>query len=312
MIPEQRYRQRHASDCGTRRARHCGSDGRSVRRRRALAVEICVLCVRERRRDLAILLVPISDIERITAFEHRFARAQATDVVELRWGFAVLQREFPLSHYHNRVVVTSAAPATEIVAAADEVLGGASVQHRYVSVDNDELGQTLSAELVAVGYKHETIVVMMYSGPEVEPAAHDVRTVSLDTLRSAIVRDWQVMLPDATDEQLGQLADRTALYSRGAEVTLLAVYDSDEIAAHADLYVDRVERIAQFENLVTHQDFRGRGYGDALIRDALSRGRQAGCELSFLTADLNDWPREWYLRLGYVEAGRTHQFNRHE
>ena len=54
------------------------------------------------------------------AFEHRFAQAQATEVVDLSWGLALLQREFPHSHHHNRIVVTSAAPAVNILAAADE------------------------------------------------------------------------------------------------------------------------------------------------------------------------------------------------
>jgi len=38
-----------------------------------------------------------------------------------------------------------------------------------------------------------------------------VRAVSLDTLRPAIIRERRDTLPDASDEQLGQLADRTAL-----------------------------------------------------------------------------------------------------
>jgi GNAT superfamily N-acetyltransferase len=256
--------------------------------------------------------VRVSDIERITAFENRFAQAQATDVVDLSWGYVVLQKEFPLSEYHNRIAVTSTAPAAEILATAEEVLGGARMRHRYISVVDDALGQALSADFGAAGYEHETIVTLIYAGPEVEPAAHEVRAVSLDALRPAIIRDWRVELPDATEETLGQLADRTALYARGAELTRLAVYDGDEIVAHADLYVDRVDRIAQFENLVTHKDFRGRGYGDALIRDALGRGWEVGSELSFLTADLDDWPGEWYQRLGYVDAGRAHHFSRRE
>jgi ribosomal protein S18 acetylase RimI-like enzyme len=256
--------------------------------------------------------VGVSGIERITAFERRFAQAQATEVVDLDWGFAVLQAEFPLSQYHNRIVVTSAAPAEDILATAEQVLGGAGVRHRYVSVDIDALGWALSAEFVAAGYEHETIVTMIHSGLEVEPAAHEVRTVSLDTLRPALIRDWRILATNASDEELGQLADRAVLYARGAELTLLAVYDGNEIAAHATLYDDRVERIAQFENLVTHIDFRGRGYGGALIRDALRRGREAGSELSFLTTDLNNWTHQWYQRLGYVDAGRTHHYSRRD
>jgi ribosomal protein S18 acetylase RimI-like enzyme len=253
--------------------------------------------------------VGTSDIERITAFDHRFTKAQASDVVELAWGFAVLQAEFPFSEYHNRIVVTAPAPAADVIAAADTILGGAGLRHRYVSADGD-VGQDLRANLVVAGYKHEAIVTMTYSGPPLAPAAPEVTAVSLEELRPAIIRDWRVDLPDAGDEVLAQLADRTALYARGADVTLLATYDGDEIAAHADLYVDAVDRIAQFENLVTHPELRHRGYGNALVRDALRRSREAGCDLCFLTADLDDWPREWYERVGYAEVGRSHHFSR--
>lgn len=252
----------------------------------------------------------LSDIERITAFEHRFARAQATEVVDLRWGFALLQSDFQHSRNHNKIVVTSSASSVDILSRADELLGGAGLKHRYVSVDDDSLGQALRPDFVAAGYDHETIVTMIYFGSEPEPSSHEVRVVSLDVLRPAIIRDWRVELPLATAEELDQLAGRTALYPRGAELTLLAVFDGDDIAARADLYVDRVGRIAQFESLVTHSDFRRRGYASSLIRNALTRAREAGSELSFLTADLNDWPHEWYQRLGYIDAGKTHHFTR--
>ncbi len=253
----------------------------------------------------------IPDDERIAAFDRRFVRAQATHVVDLPWGFALLQSDFPLSHYHNRVVVTAAASAAEIVAAADDVLGGAGLAHRYVSVEDDELGQALRADLVTAGYEHESTVAMKYSGSGIDSVAHEVCAVSLEALRPALIREWRIMLPDATAELLDQLADRTGLYSRGAEVTRLVVFDGDVIAAYADLYTDREAQIAQFENLVTNRNFRGRGYGGALIRDALRRGRQAGCELSFLTADVDDGPRDWYRRLGYLDTSRAHNFSSH-
>ena len=252
----------------------------------------------------------VTDIDRIAAFEDRFARAQATQVVDLSWGVALLQADFPLSHDHNRITVSTAVDAAEVLTAAEELLGGAGLEHRYVSVDSDELGQALRAEFEAAGYEHETIVTMVYSGPNVPPAAHVVQAVSLDMLGPAIICDWRDTLPDATEEELGQLADRTALYARGAELTRLAVFEGDEIAAHADLYLDRIDTIAQFENLVTHKNFRGRGYGRSLISDALRRGHLAGRDLSYLTARLDDWPYRWYHRLGYVDARRTHHFSR--
>ncbi len=251
-----------------------------------------------------------SDVERIAAFEERFAQAQATDVVDLPWGFALLQRDFPDTYSHNRIVVTSPAPAAEILSAADQLLGAAGRQFRYVSVLDNALGQHLRPDFVAAGYEHEPLVTMIHSGREVEPPTHQVLPMSLDMLRPAIIRDWRVELPNATDEVLAQLADRTVLYSRAADVTLLAVMDGAVIAARADLYLDSANSLAQFENLYTHPHFRGSGYGNSLVREALRRSRNANCELSFLEADLHDWPREWYNRLGYVKARRTHDFTR--
>jgi hypothetical protein len=37
----------------------------------------------------------------------------------------MLQQEFPLSEYHNRIAVTSATTAADVLTAADELLGGA-------------------------------------------------------------------------------------------------------------------------------------------------------------------------------------------
>jgi ribosomal protein S18 acetylase RimI-like enzyme len=252
-----------------------------------------------------------TDIARITAFDHRFARAQATDVVELAFGFAVLNADFPLSEYHNRIAVTGTATAPVLLARADAILGDRGMRHRYVSVDDDNLGRALVPAFVAAGYEHEVIATMIYSRAGIEPPAHEVRVVSFDAVRPTMIREWADMVPDAPEEHLRQLVDRTTLYSRGAELTRLAVYDGDALAAHADLFVDHDDHIAQFENLATQAEFRGRGYGRALVCDALQRGRSAGGELSCLTADVGDWPREWYRRLGYADAGRTHHFSRH-
>jgi ribosomal protein S18 acetylase RimI-like enzyme len=253
----------------------------------------------------------VSDIGRIAAFERRFEQAQATDVVDLGWGFGLLQRKFPLSEYHNRIVVTSASPPADVLSAAEELLGDAGLRHRYVSV-GDGVNDALVPTLVAAGYEDQEVVTMIYAGPTIEFGAHVVASVSLETLRPSLIRNWHAEIPDATDELLRQLADRTALYSLGAELTLLAVYEGNEIAAHVELYVDRAGSVAQIENLVTHEQYRNRGYGDSLVRNALWRAGETGSELCVISADLDDWPRQWYQRLGYVDASRTHHFVRRD
>ncbi len=85
--------------------------------------------------------------------------------------------------------------------------------------------------------------------------------------------------------------------------------DGGQIAARADLYVDTEANICQFENLFTHPDHRGLGYGEALVADALARGQDAGCDLFFLTAAADDWTHDWYQRMGFVEVGMSHHFS---
>ncbi len=255
-----------------------------------------------------------SDLDRIIAFDHDFDRSQSDRVVELGWGFAHLHSDFPHSHSHNRVVVTGDATVAEILAETDRVLGEAGLAHRYVKFDDEAAGEAAIPSLVAAGYEHQPLVAMIHNGDiPTSLASSDqspVHEVTLEQLRPALIRDWKVDLPDASDEVIDQLADRVALYSRATETVFLATFDGHEVASRAELYLDRTNGIAQFESLVTHHNFRGRGHAAALVREGLQRSAAAGCGLSFLIADLDDWPREWYARLGYVEVRRSHEFTK--
>ena len=105
-----------------------------------------------------------SDTDQIAAFEERFARAQTTDVIDLPWGFVLLQRDFPSSHDHNRAVVTSTALSADILSTVDDAMGGAGLQHRQISVIDDALGLELSDDFTAAGDERETITTMIYRG----------------------------------------------------------------------------------------------------------------------------------------------------
>ncbi|WP_395160809.1 GNAT family N-acetyltransferase [Ilumatobacter sp.] len=251
-----------------------------------------------------------SDTDQIAAFEERFARAQTTDVIDLPWGFVLLQRDFPSSHDHNRAVVTSTALSADILSTVDDAMGGAGLQHRQISVIDDALGLELSDDFTAAGYERETITTMIYRGGPGGPPEHHVQEVSLEELRPALLREWKLLLPHSADDVHAQLADRIHLYARGAEVARLVVFEGPEIAARMDFYFDAESGITQLENLFTHPDFRGRGYAQSLINEGLRRGQNAGCRLAFLGADLDDWPHKWYLRLGFVKSHLAYNFTR--
>jgi GNAT superfamily N-acetyltransferase len=54
----------------------------------------------------------------------------------------------------------------------------------------------------------------------------------------------------------------------------------------------------------------GRGYARAIMAEGLRRATAARCDVLFVEADADDWPRHLYTRLGYVTIGRTHAFTR--
>ncbi|CRK61851.1 glutathione S-transferase domain protein [Alloactinosynnema sp. L-07] len=245
---------------------------------------------------------------RIAEFEGRFARAQATEVVELGWGHALLQRDYPASWHHNRIVVTDDVDPSAVAEAADQVLGGHGHAHRLVHFTDDGQGAAAEETFAAAGYGvHERIVTMIHSG-DLPPRVDGAEEIPFDVWRPSLIHDWRTEFPNDSEDAVAQLADRTKLYPLGADVTLLGVKDGADVVARGELYTR--DGVAQFENIVTRLEHRGKGYARALVAEALHRSHAAGCDLWFLIAEATDWPRGWYHRMGYREVAEAHIYQR--
>jgi len=79
-----------------------------------------------------------------------------------------------------------------------------------------------------------------------------------------------------------------------------------EIVAWTDLYIG--EDVAQVEDVATLEEHRGKGYATAVVLRAVDEARNAGADLVYLVADEEDWPKEWYQRLGFDTVGRIYKF----
>jgi GNAT superfamily N-acetyltransferase len=79
------------------------------------------------------------------------------------------------------------------------------------------------------------------------------------------------------------------------------------IVAATDLFLseDGEGVVAQVENVQTAEQARGRGLARALVTAAVARALGQGATCVFLVADADDWPREFYGRLGFVPAATT-------
>lgn len=62
-------------------------------------------------------------------------------------------------------------------------------------------------------------------------------------------------------------------------------------------------RAAWLEDMVVHPDWRGRGIGERLLREAIRRGRAAGCRrLTLLTDASNRAAMRFYRRAGFTRS----------
>jgi N-acetylglutamate synthase-like GNAT family acetyltransferase len=252
----------------------------------------------------------VSDLlERVTAFRAAFARRQAAEIVELPGAFAVRDPVFSRSQEHNQLIVE--APDVDPEALPGLAVQGLGSRRQYlIAVLDEALGVRATPVLAAVGYERDTELVLARETVGCALPERAAHRVELAELRAAVFRQQLEWSPD--EDLARQLTDRRTARLRGAaKVLFLAARTPDgEIAAWADLYLDPAAGLAQLEDLVTATPYRGQGHGDSLLATALALAAVAGIRQLFLTADVSDWPREWYARRGFTELGRNHSFLR--
>jgi predicted GNAT family acetyltransferase len=71
-----------------------------------------------------------------------------------------------------------------------------------------------------------------------------------------------------------------------------------------------IDTVAQIEDVNTLEEFRGRGLASAVVLAAARRAEERGCDVVFLIADDDDWPKDLYARLGFEPVSRTWSFVR--
>lgn len=136
-----------------------------------------------------------------------------------------------------------------------------------------------------------------------------VEEVTLEDLAQWRRDDWREALTGTSDDVIDQLIDREALTDVVARVIHLAVRDScGRPVARADLRV--VGATAQIEDVATDPTCRGNGLATALMHTAVARAGELGCDVVMLAADHDDWPRQFYERLGFEAIAVGHVLDR--
>ncbi len=226
------------------------------------------------------------------------------------WG--VFDARWPVSHLSNRVLVTAGlsreATLTEVLAFTNEVSADRGLKYRKVDVLDEALGLKLTDGLVAAGYGHAPVLLMVADQPPAaSPSLVTVDAVPESAVRTLVEKGWHLEAPDFTADTVSQLVGRRDALDDAGDVTRLVVRDpaTQAVVAKADLLIS--DRVAQIDDVLTLPDHRGRGYASALVLDAAARAQAQGADLVYLEAAEDDWPKELYARLGFVVADRIHE-----
>jgi ribosomal protein S18 acetylase RimI-like enzyme len=216
-----------------------------------------------------------------------------------RFGLAVSDERVPLRYDSNYLLVDE---LPEAVSAGDLAEEAGRLDRRAVMIRDQRTGERLAPGFEALGWTvHRGLVMAHRRPPERTADAGLVQEVDEAALRPAR-RRLLAGEPWATPAVVEQLLDAKLTVARALTARFFAVLAGGEVAAYVDLYHDG--RTAQIEDLATLEEHRGRGYASALVLHALQEARDAGCDLVFLVADADDWPKLLYGRLGFDELGR--------
>jgi predicted GNAT family acetyltransferase len=223
-------------------------------------------------------------------------------------GKALFTDSLPVVWSLNFLRVEDVGPtAEEIAAEAERLQGGAGLEHRRVSIEDEDAGRALEPGFVELGWKPDVFLFMV---PRREPHravdATDVVEVSREELRpirEAILREW---LGDVDGGLMAQLSESDRRFAAAGNARHFAVVVDGMPVSSTDLFTDG--STAQIEDVGTLPEHRGAGYASAVVVKALAEARAMGHELVFLVADARDWPKEMYRRLGFDPIGEKYAF----
>jgi ribosomal protein S18 acetylase RimI-like enzyme len=239
------------------------------------------------------------DVARAFAFMRRGdmagTRTEATPV-----GIAVFDERLPARWDSNYLLVEREARPDEVASEVERL------RRPQAIVPDEKLGAALApamAERPFIVVRH--VVMVHRRPPDRAPDLARVREVDHAALRPLRTR-LILAQPWGTPETAEALLDAKPLIGERVTARFFAAYEDDEVIAFTDLYQDGAE--AQIEDVATAPEHRNRGHASAVVLRAVEEARAAGTKFVFLVAGDENWPKEWYAKLGFDVVGRYYKF----
>lgn len=260
----------------------------------------------------------------LLAFELALDEEVCDEVHREAWGRLFLTRSAPLIWDANWVAIEQTGLSVEqVVAVADDALGGEGFGHRTIGLLDEADGRRLGEEVEAERarwprWEVERTRYMLWRGGKVQPpparsqnwsdsdkkceraAARETRLAEIANLRKAIITE-SLPADGGGEAAVDQLFELDRRYGKpGGDRWFVAPAASEPMSACRLL---RAGGIGQVEEVGTLAPARERGYAKAIVTAAIAAAQEAGDATIFLTADAADWPQLFYARLGFETIG---------
>jgi len=246
---------------------------------------------------------------RAIAFVRKVDERGAEQVVPFRWGRALINRRLNLVHDLNFLIVDRVddADVGALAAEADRVQGEAGISHRRVNVDDQDAADRYAPAFAAAGYKVERFVVMVHrrpSGRQVDSSG--VREVDWTQLRPARELELRQQPWANAPGLVSQILAKHELTASRINTRYFGALVDGRVVSSCELRTEG--NVAQIETVETLEAFRRRGLSRAVVSAALEAA--SAYDFVFLVTDANDWPQEFYRRLGFEPVGIESRFLR--
>jgi GNAT superfamily N-acetyltransferase len=246
-----------------------------------------------------------SEIEALT----RWALSEMCDeVFKFERGVAVRTRDLPLVWTLNQVRIADDASADEVLELAERFQGDLPFRHVVVTGGH---GAALAGQVdrLGEGWWAEREVLMAMTR-QVDRHVDTGAVVELSELQMlALMREWlQEEHRRIGDDGLGQVSQYNRLEGALFNETCLGIVVDGAPASVAKVRFR--DGISWVEDVYTTPSARGRGLAHAVVTEAVRRAWALGPRFTFIIADDEDWPKDFYARAGFAPLGCNHTFHR--
>jgi hypothetical protein len=267
-----------------------------------------------------------SDHDALQAFELALDEQVCDAVHRESWGRLFLAPSLPLIWDANRVDIEEVGMGLDqVVAIADEALGGEGFGHRTISLLDEADGKRLGGEVEAEAarwprWEVERTRYMLWRGGPIDPTpsrshfpvhttadcerapVREVRLAEIEGLRRALIAESIPRGVDDFEASVDQLYELDRRYGVAAGDRWFVAPGGGEPMSACRL-LRGTGAIAQVEEVGTLTPARERGHAKAIVLAAIAAALAAGDTTVFLTADAADWPQLMYAKLGFETVG---------